>query len=308
MFAAVELDLFTALGDGPATVEQIGRAIGVPSPRLRLLLNALVAADLLAADGERFANTPEAERYLVRGRPEFIEHRLEMLLQQLQTVQRSAESIRAGRPLNEADFHHMNDDALALYYRGTHPATLASASRLLAQHEFSNVERLLDAGGGTGGLAITFARALPTLSATVVELPRVAAITREFVREAGLEDRIDIVAQSFVDQPLTGAYDLAISRACLQVLSEDQVRRGILHIGEAVRPGGRLIIIGAILDDSRRTPTRAVHYNLLAINIYKDGEAYTVSQYQSWLEEAGFGELELAMENQDRLLAARKLR
>lgn len=47
MLAGMQLDVFTPLKNGPMTADQIGDAIGVNADRLRLLLYALVAAELL---------------------------------------------------------------------------------------------------------------------------------------------------------------------------------------------------------------------------------------------------------------------
>lgn len=72
MLAGMQLDVFTPLGDGPRTVEEIACALDVAPGKLRPLLYALVTAGLLELAGERFANTPEADAFLVRGRPRYL--------------------------------------------------------------------------------------------------------------------------------------------------------------------------------------------------------------------------------------------
>ena len=71
MLAGMELDLFTPLKDGSMTLEQLAKALGVRPDKLSPLLYALVAASLLTVDGEMFANTPEANYFLVRGEPSY---------------------------------------------------------------------------------------------------------------------------------------------------------------------------------------------------------------------------------------------
>ena len=65
MLAGLQLDVFTPLQGGPLTPAQLAEAIGVGPVRLRLLLYALVAAGLLTEQDGRFANTPEAQHFLV---------------------------------------------------------------------------------------------------------------------------------------------------------------------------------------------------------------------------------------------------
>jgi hypothetical protein len=67
MLAGTQLDLFTPLKDGPKSGEQIADAIGLGSARLQPLLYTLLGAGLLTLEGRLFANTQEADYYLVRG-------------------------------------------------------------------------------------------------------------------------------------------------------------------------------------------------------------------------------------------------
>jgi hypothetical protein len=71
-------------------------------------------------------------------------------------------------------------------------------------------------------------------------------------------------------------------------MSVEQARRTIRNVGEAVAPGGLIHIIGWALDDTRLAPPPAVDFNLVFLNIYDDGEAYTASEHREWLEAAGF--------------------
>ncbi len=72
MLAGMQLELFTALENGPSEVNEVAAALGVGPEKLRPLLFALTAAGLLEEAGGRFANTPESDHYLVKGRPHYL--------------------------------------------------------------------------------------------------------------------------------------------------------------------------------------------------------------------------------------------
>src|SRR6266511_6268144 len=71
MLAGMQLDVFTPLYDGPMSAEQLAAVLGVRADKLRPLLYALVAAELLTVDGDRFGNTAEAQAFRVRGQPTY---------------------------------------------------------------------------------------------------------------------------------------------------------------------------------------------------------------------------------------------
>jgi 3-hydroxy-5-methyl-1-naphthoate 3-O-methyltransferase len=76
LFAASELDLFTPLSNGAMSAEDVARACGTQPEPTRMLLDACAAEGLLTRAGDRFANTPIADAYLVKGRPAYIAHGL----------------------------------------------------------------------------------------------------------------------------------------------------------------------------------------------------------------------------------------
>ena len=112
-----------------------------------------------------------------------------------------------------------------------------------------------------------------------------------------------------VNGPLSGAYDAAVLRAFLQVLSPEDSRRAIQNIGAILNPGGQIFIIGQILDDSRRSPLDAVGFNLTFINFFDAGESYTESEHRDWLSGAGFVDIQRSfrlLPDGNSLMTARK--
>lgn len=295
MLAGMQLDVFTPLQHGPMTAEQIAEAIGIAPTRLPLLLYALVAAGLLTETNGQFANTPEAQHFLVKGTPTYIGNMHNMLTHQWRTRLQTAESLRTGVPQAHVDFSQSPPDELEVFLRRLHGQDTGDvASILVERYDFSSATTLVDVGGGSGGLAIAFTRACPQLQVTVVDLPQVTPITRKIVVEEGVADRITILAADVVHSPLPGNYDIAVMQNFIQVLAPEAAQRVMRHIGTAINPGGAIYIIGHVLDDSRTSPALASGFNLTCINQYYVGEAYTESEYRAWLREAGFVDIERA--------------
>src|ERR1043166_5356961 len=108
MLAGMELDLFTSLKDGPLTAEQIAQAAGTDRPKTAPLLHALVAIGLLEFDGDRFVNSPEADRFLVPGRPDYIGMRHHAYRRRWNSVLGVAQTIRVDRKSTRLNSSHVS--------------------------------------------------------------------------------------------------------------------------------------------------------------------------------------------------------
>jgi SAM-dependent methyltransferase len=240
-------------------------------------------------ENELFSNTEEAQLYLVRDGHSYMGRVHEFWSGIWSAELKTAESIRTGKPQSKWDYSTMSNEEVEKFFRGTFPGLTNLARKWAEKYDFSSFKALLNAGGGSGAMSIALTEACPGMRATVVELPAVTSYTQIFVNEAGAADRIEVVAEDIVQDSVTGSFDVAILSAVLQVLSPDDARRALRNIGNAMEPGGRIFIRGmGILDDSRLSPPEAVVHNLVFVNLYDDGQAYTKREYEDWLLDAGF--------------------
>ena len=289
LLAGMQLDLFTPLKAGPMRPEQIADAIGVGVAKLKPLLYALVAAELLTVEGDCFANTDEANHFLVRGSPSYMGGVHTLYADLWDAGLQTAESIRTGQPQAKHDYTQMSRKALETFFQGLYPGALATGRALVKNYGLSSCQRLLDIGGGSGGLAIAVVKACPHIRATVVDVSNVTPITQRFVTEAGVSDQVKVIAANVVEAPLHGSFDAVVLKSFIQVLSPNDARRALKNISATMAPGGVIYILGiGILDNSRISPRGAAISNTIFINIYDEGQAYTEDEYHDWLTAVGF--------------------
>ena len=147
MLAGMELDVFSALGDGPRSASGIAAAIDADPGRLSLLLYALVGADLLTVEDGVFANSTEADRYLIAGKPGYMGGLSSLHRELWGAAMKTTASLREARPPAMHDFAAMDETALG------------AARQLASRVDLSERRRLLDAAGGSGGVGRVLARA-----------------------------------------------------------------------------------------------------------------------------------------------------
>ena len=252
LLAGMQLDLFTPLKAGPMRPKQIANAIGVDVAKLKPLLYALVAAELLTVEGDRFANTDEANHFLVRGSPAYMGGVHPLYADLWEAALQTAESIRTGQPQAKHDYTQMPREALETFYEGLHPGALTTGRTLVENYGLSSCQRLLDVGGGSGGVAIAVVKACPHIRATVADVSNVTPITQRFVTEAGVSDRVKVITANIVEAPLHESFDAVVLKSFIQVLSPNDAQRALKNINATMAPGGVIYVLGiGILDNSR---------------------------------------------------------
>lgn len=289
--AGCQLNLFTPLSNEALTAVQLADTLNLNATKLQPLLYALVATELLTVENGRFANTPEAEQYLVRGKPTYMGGMHELLAPMWAAELQTAVSVRTGQPAARHDYHEASEEDSAQVVRGLHAGAVRTAYSLQKRLDFSNVGTLLDVAGGSGGMGITLAEHQPQLEVTIVDLPAIVPTTKQFVARSKAKERIQVEAVDVVAGGINGRYDAAIAQSFIQVLGPADAAQALKNVGQAINPGGRIFVIGSMLDDSRIAPPQPVAFNLVFLNIYEAGEAYTEQQYRDWLTNAGFGNI-----------------
>ena len=110
------------------------------------------------------------------------------------------------------------------------------------------VRRVVDVGGGTGGLLAAVLRAHPGLTGILVDLPRTVARSGEVFAAAGVGDRATVAGQSFFD-PLPAGADLYLLKSVLADWPDAEATAILRRCAEAARPAGRVIVLSGVSPD-----------------------------------------------------------
>jgi len=291
LLTAYELGVFTALGDGSKTSADVAAALGTDPRATDRLMNALAVLGLLRKEGGLFANAEAAARYLVAGKPEYMAG-LGHTVNLWDSWSTLTEAVRAGTAVFERPDGGAGEERTRAFIAAMHYGGSARAERLVALLELDGVERVLDVGGGSGAYAMAFARARDGIAATVFDLPHVTPLTRRYVEEAGLSDRIDVAEGDAVADELPRGYDLVFMSQLLHSNSAAENEALIANGAASLNAGGRLVIQDFVVDDGRTGPPQAI---IFAINMLVNtaaGDTYTEAEVRGWMEAAGLGGVE----------------
>ena len=301
LLSAVELELFTHLGDTPASFENLSGTLGLHPRGARDFLDALVSLGFLERDDTAgtYSNTPDCATFLDKAKPSYIGGMLEMANHRLYPFWgQLTEALKSGLPQSEAThdpefFNELYADPDRLYeFLSAMTGVSHGANAVIAASPeigWSDRKTFADIGPAQGDLALQIALANPHLEGVGFDLPPVGPIFKTYMQDHGVADRVHFQGGSFFDEPLPKA-DVITMGHILHDWDLDQKRMLIGKAHAALPDGGLFVAYDALIDDARRENSFGLLLSLNMLIETPGGFDYTGADGIGWVKEAGFRE------------------
>ncbi len=308
LLTAAELDLFSHLAEKPATAEELSRKLHADLRGLTILLDALAAAGLLEKYEDTYRTPAAVVPLLSQNSPRSV---LPMILHAahlwdawsaLTRIVKAADS--SGDEVSDA----RDADELGAFIGAMHVVGMPMAQKIAAAVQPGPARNLLDVGGASGTYTIAFLQAAPELRATLFDRPAVIPMARPRLAEAGVIDRVRLVAGDFYRNELPGGHDLALLSAIIHQNGPEENVELFKKVFRALVPGGRIVIRDHVMEPGRTKPRDGAIFAVNMLVNTEGGSTYTLDEIRSWLEETGFANIRLikAGEHMDGLVEAFK--
>lgn len=292
ILTAVELDIFTAVGQ-QASSKEVAESLGVDPRAAEMLLNALVALDLLEKRDNAFFNTPLSSRYLMENSPDDARASLMHSVHLWDRWSTLTDCIRKGTSVTYKDPSDRHEDWTESFIAAMDKNASFRAPQVARTIGLEGVKKVLDVGGGSAAYSIAFAQSNPDLHAEVFDLPNVVPIARRHIEAAGLSDRVDTRVGDFRKDDFGTGFDLIlISAICHMNSPEENLDLAKKAFG-ALTDGGRIVIQDFILGPDKTSPLTAALFSLNMLVGTRAGSSYSESEYAAWLKTAGFSDIRM---------------
>lgn len=290
LMTAVELGLFSALREGPATQEEIRVRLGLHGRGLGDWLSLLACLGLLQRDGDRYRNGAGADRYLVRGEDSYIGGFIERSSHNLYPAWgRLADALRTGEQQSGSDFGAVlgNPQILARFIGSMDALTQLLGPQLIEAYDgWARHQSVLDIGGCRGNLVAQILGKHPHLTGAVFDMPQMGPFFAEKAAEQGLTGRASFHGGDFFADPLPSA-DIVIMGHVLHDWSASQREALVAKAYDSVRPGGVLLVYDRMLDrESSRVENLVISLDMLLVT--DGGSEFPISELRQHALSAGF--------------------
>ena len=262
LFAAVELDLFTAVANGADSVDKLGPALGLTARNAGRIVPVLLALGLLERRDGRLVNAADVDRFLVKGRPSYAGPWMLFTKPRWTEWGRLAEHLKAEDTRTLGMYESFTVDDARKYHQATYSVGMGAGRRFVREVDLAGRKKLLDLGGGSGAYSINAVQKWPALRAVVFDLPPVAVVAREFIASNGVADRVEAVAGDFTRDTFPLGCDVAVMASNLPQYDAAIIAEVIAKTFAALEPGGEMHLIGETTDDARSGPIGPAFWGL----------------------------------------------
>ena len=291
--AAIDLDLFSAIGSSPATATELAGRCHCPERGIRILSDNLTIMGFLEKNDGRYSLTPSTALFLVRGSPAYFGDAVKFLLAPGLTEAFSdlASTIRSGRiHTSEHGTTAPDHPAWVEFAQAMGPmmGPAAAGAAGLVPLDPSRDTRVLDISASHGAYGIAFARMNPRAHLVALDWESVLAVTTENAAAAGIAHRFSKIVGNAFTVDLGHDYDAVLVPNFLHHFPAAECTGFLRRVHAALRPGGRVVIVEFVPNEDRVTPPASASFSLVMLGTTPLGDAYTFSEYVAMLSEAGF--------------------
>lgn len=268
---AATLGIAPLLAGGPRTVEDLAAAANAHAPSLYRLLRALASEGIFEQVAERrFANNAQSEMLhpdapasvygwaVFIGRPYYWQGWGNLL----HSVLTGESGVRKVTGMDSWRYREQHPEEGAIFDRAMTDATRALSAAIVEVYDFGQFHRIADIAGGHGAQLAAILTRHPGTTGVLFDQPHVVRGAIELLREAGVEDRCDVVGGSFFETaPSADAYLL---KHILHDWDDEDCVRILRTLRGAAPVDARLLVIERLVGPANQDPdTKLSDLNML---------------------------------------------
>lgn len=297
--AAIELKLFTALGDGPLEASAIAKACNADSRGVRILCDYLTVFAFLQKTGNSYTLTPNSAMFLDERSPAYMGTVARFIASDevLDTFRDVAGAVCKGGTLLPDGGSTKEDFELWVEFAKSMAPMMQPAAEFLAELIAKETPdgpiRVLDLAAGHGLFGITVAKRLPGAEVVGQDWEAVVAVAQENAQRAGVGERYSTLPGDAMSIEFGGRFDCVLLTNFLHHFDADTCESLLNKVRTSLSPGGLTMTLDFVPNEDRVSPRTAATFALAMLTSTGGGDAYTFSDYERMFQAAGFQKSQL---------------
>lgn len=294
--AAIELDIFRAIGEGVHDVASLARRCSASERGIRILCDFLTIIGLLNKVDARYVHTPTSAMFLDPKSPASLASTAQFLGNPAmeEPFENLAEIVRTGRSSMPGDGTVEPENPIWVEFAHSMAPMMAAMTAPLgavALEGISGPVRVLDIAAGHGLFGIEIARQNPQAQITGLDWAPVLEVAKANAQKAGVAGRYETLAGSAFEVEYAGPYDIVLLTNFLHHFDPPTNVKLLKKIRAAMKTGGRVATLEFVPNEDRVSPPMAAAFSLIMLATTPSGDAYTFRELEAMYREAGFDQV-----------------
>ncbi len=294
--AAIAKEIPDALANGPMMPAALAQATKLPERSIRFLLIALGGMNLVTRESAGYALSDLGRRYLVKGSPYYQGWYIRYWDWVADATTQLVKGLEKNEPVWEGFGHYLEAESESsrekqeIFNEAMTASQLFVAHAVLAHVDLGRSHRLLDIGGSFGRFASSAVSRFPNLSATVFDLPTVAARAKTQVATWGLASRVATHGGDFLTDAWPEGHDAVSFIRILNSRTDEVIDHCFKKAYDYLPAGGRIIVADAPIlpPDGDALPQRQASRLSMLYFMASAGNVRTADAWGVLLRRAGF--------------------
>jgi len=291
--AAIDLDLFTAIGEGQTTVSALANRVGGTERAVRMLSDSLVVLGFLVKAGNSYGLSPDSAMFLDMRSPAYVGSAKTFMTSDVvvEGFRDLAAIARSGRGHADAiRAEDLKDFTWAEFARSMAPMAYWTAQMAAKLIDHDARIRVLDVAAGHGMFGIAVAKQNPNAKIVALDWPVVLAVAEENARRFAVNGRYKLLPGDAFQIELGTGFDVVLIPNFMHLWDRATNVRFLKKVHAALAPQGRVIIVEFVPDEGRVTPPVPALFALSMLANTAAGDVYTASELRAMLKDTGFDE------------------
>jgi 2-polyprenyl-3-methyl-5-hydroxy-6-metoxy-1,4-benzoquinol methylase len=292
--AGIELKLFTAIANGAKTPETLAPVCSASEKGLRVLCDYLTIIDFLTKDESGYSLTADSQVFLVETSPAYMGGMVNFLFHPLMEkgLSNVLDAVRLGGTILPDEGSVTEDNPVWVdFARGMAPIMMPAAGLIAELAAGTGPMKVLDIAAGHGLFGITIAQRNPAAEIHALDWKNVLAVAHENAAKFGVADRWNAIEGDAFTADYGSAYDLVLVTNFIHHFDIPTNITLLKRLRSAMKPGAKLVILEAAVNDDRITPPGAGIFAMTMLTSTRSGDAFSRHEIESMCEQSGFGDI-----------------
>jgi Dimerisation domain/Methyltransferase domain len=296
--AAIELDLFTAVGSTDGTASDIAARCKAAERGVRILCDYLAMIGFLNKDGNRYSLTQDSATFLDRRSPAYLGSMVDFLLSDYITdgFKTLGEAVRkGGTAISEGGSLEPGHPMWETFARAMAPM-MYPVSQVIAQivdPAANSKLKILDIASSHGLFGLAFATRNLKAEIYAVDWANVLEVGKENAKKMGAADRYHTIPGSAFEVDFGTGYDVVLLTNFLHHFDPPTIEPFLKKVHAALAEGGVAATLEFVPNEDRVSPPGVAGFPLIMLAGTPSGDAYTFSEFDRMFKNAGFAKNEI---------------